>query len=200
MAPQEQFAPYWTAEPGWRTELQLRNNRAQGDLTVTPFLRAGNGVEFPLAPVVIAPNEIKSVDVSQAVTAQAFLLAGSYGSVVFRYRSEGMRNLYAAVMVFDEGHPIAFHFDAFVEATDYDAGTREGVWWLPSATARDYLILTNKHDGPLAATLRLYDAGGKSWSQQITLSAKSTNRYSVRDLLRKAGLSGTYGGFKVEMK
>jgi hypothetical protein len=73
----EQFAPYWTAEPGWRTELQMRNNRAQGDLTVTPVLRPDNGSEFPLAPVVIAPNEIKSVDVSQAITTQAPEMAGA---------------------------------------------------------------------------------------------------------------------------
>lgn len=196
----EQFAPYWTAESGWRTELQMRNNRAQGDLTVTPVLRSESGSEFPLAPVVIAPNEIKSVDVSQAITTQAPELAGGYGSVVFRYHTGSMRNLYAAVMVYDEGHPIVFHFDTFVEATDFDAGTREGVWWLPSATARDYLILTNNHRGPLATTLRLFDANGKSWSQRIIFSAKSTNRYSVRDLLRKAGLAGSYGGFKIEVK
>ncbi len=200
MKPFEQFAPYWTAEAGWRTELQMRNNRGQGDLTVTPVLRADNGSEYPLAPVVIAPNEIKSVDVSQAITTQAPELAGAYGSVIYRYHTESMRNLYAAVMVFDEGHPIAFHFDAFVEATDFDAGSREGVWWLPSGTAKDYLILTNNHRSQLATTLRLFDASGKSWSQRITLSAKSTNRYSVRELLRKSGLAGTYGGFKIDVR
>ncbi len=26
--PQESFAPYWTSEPGWDTELQLKNNLA----------------------------------------------------------------------------------------------------------------------------------------------------------------------------
>jgi len=33
--PQEVFAPYWTTEPGWETELQLKNNLASGRLTVT---------------------------------------------------------------------------------------------------------------------------------------------------------------------
>lgn len=36
---QEQFAPYWTSEPGWHTELQLRNNLAAQSLTVIPVLR-----------------------------------------------------------------------------------------------------------------------------------------------------------------
>jgi hypothetical protein len=49
----------------------LRNNLAHGDLTVTPILRAANGDEFPLPPVTIAPNEIKSVDVSDAVAKSA---------------------------------------------------------------------------------------------------------------------------------
>lgn len=195
----EQFAPYWTAEPGWRSELQMRNNRAQGDLTVTPVLRAADGSEFPLAPVVIAPNEIKVIDVSQGVITQAPQMARAYGSVVFRYHTEGMRNLYSAVMVYNNGHPIAFHFDASVDATDYDRGSREGIWWLPNQTAKDYLIVTNKGQRPLETTLYLYDASGRGWSEQITVGPQTTNRYSVRELLGKAGLSGTYGGFKIDV-
>ncbi len=195
----EQFAPYWTTEAGWRSELQLRNNLAAGNLTVTPFLRAVDGTEFPLPPVTIAPNEVKSVDVSDAVNKTAPQLMGTYGSVVFRYTSVAMRNLYAAVMVFDSGHPIAFHFDAFVEATDFDAGSREGIWWLPNATATDQLILTNDNEKPLPVTLRLYDATGKTWNQPLSLQPKTVSLYSVRELLSKAGLSGTYGGFKIDV-
>jgi len=40
----EQYVAYWTAEPGWRTELQLRNNLDPGDLTVTPTLRSADGI------------------------------------------------------------------------------------------------------------------------------------------------------------
>jgi len=196
----EQFAPYWTTEAGWRSELQLRNNLAAGNLTVTPVLRAVDGTEFPLSPVTIAPNEIKSVDVSDAVITAAPQLTGTYGSVVFRYTSVAMRNLYAAVMVFDSGHPIAFHFDAFVQATDYDAGSREGIWWLPNATAKDYFILTNKSQQPLVATLTLFDAKGNGSAQQIVLKPKATVRNSVREMVQKAGLTGAYGGFKIDVK
>jgi hypothetical protein len=196
---QELFAPYWTAEAGWRTVLQMRNNLVHSDLTVTPFLRAADGTEFPLPPVTIAPNEIKSVDVSDAVTKSAPQLKGLYGSVVFRYYAEGLRNLYAAVMVYDEGHPIAFHMDAFAQATDYDAGSREGIWWLPNGTAKDYLVLTNKSQQPLQVMLRLFDAAGKSSTQQIVLQPKTTIRNSVRTLIQKTGLAGAYGGFKLEV-
>ena len=136
----EQFAPYWTDEAGWRSELQMRNNMAQGSLTITPVLRGPDGTEFPLSPVTILPNEAKTLDVADAVLNQAPQLIGSYGSVVFRYNSRSLRSLYAAVMVFDAGHPIEFHLDAFTQATDYSTGSREGIWWLPNETARDLLL------------------------------------------------------------
>ena len=48
--PQVMFAPYWTAEPGWHSEFQLRNNLASGTLTVTPVLRLYTGQEVALTP------------------------------------------------------------------------------------------------------------------------------------------------------
>jgi hypothetical protein len=45
---QEVFAPYWTSEPGWDTELQLKNNLSAASLTVTPVLCLNSGQEIPL--------------------------------------------------------------------------------------------------------------------------------------------------------
>lgn len=53
----EQYAAYWTTEPGWHTELQLRNNLDPGDLTVTPTLRSASGVETALPPVAIRSGD-----------------------------------------------------------------------------------------------------------------------------------------------
>ncbi len=58
---QEQFVSYWTSETGWKSELQLRNNAVDQDVTVTPALRLPNGAETPLAPVTIKPQEVKSI-------------------------------------------------------------------------------------------------------------------------------------------
>ena len=46
-ADQEQFISYWTTEAGWHSELELRNNIAAQDLTVTPVLRSADGTEAP---------------------------------------------------------------------------------------------------------------------------------------------------------
>lgn len=46
---QEQFVSYWTTEPGWSTELQLRNNLESSYLTVAPALRTAAGAENHIA-------------------------------------------------------------------------------------------------------------------------------------------------------
>jgi hypothetical protein len=40
---QELFIPYWTSEPGWNTELQLRNNLPSSPLAIRPVLRTASG-------------------------------------------------------------------------------------------------------------------------------------------------------------
>jgi hypothetical protein len=198
----EQFAPYWTAEGGWHTELQLRNNLASGNLVVTPSLRTADGTETALNPITLLPGEVQSVDLNKALTAVNSNLAGkanAYGSIVIRYNSKGLRNLYASVMVHDTGRPIMYHLDAASQASKYVSGSREGIWWLPTKTTRDYLILTNQSDHELHGTLWLYGGGGEPWSQPLQLGARQTQRLSVRQLLSIAGLHGLYGGIKIDM-
>jgi hypothetical protein len=127
----EQHAVYWTAEPGWRTELQLRNNLLARDLTVMPALRTADGQETILAPVTIKPNDVVSVDLSQELVKQAPKLVGAYGSVILRYRAPVVRTLYAAVMIMVEGRPIEFHLDPFFPQDSWQQGSQESIWWLP---------------------------------------------------------------------
>ncbi len=41
--PQEIFVSYWTVEPNWSTQLEIRNNVARREVTVTPVLRTAAG-------------------------------------------------------------------------------------------------------------------------------------------------------------
>src|ERR1700733_3393501 len=68
---QEVLAPYWSSEPGWDTELQLKNNLAAAPLTVTPVLRLASGEEIPLDPVTIASNASVSVWVNEGLLKHA---------------------------------------------------------------------------------------------------------------------------------
>jgi hypothetical protein len=196
-ADQQQFLSYWTTETGWHTELQLRNNQAGQTLTVTPVLRTADGTETPLSPVVVQPQEVKIVDVATAIGNSAPQLIGTYGSVALRYHTPGQSTLYAVSMVMDVGHSIAFHIDATGEDQTQDVGSREGIWWLPNATADDYLVLANHAQSALQVALSLFDASGKASIQNLTLPPRGMNRLSVRQLVASAGLAGSYGGIKV---
>jgi hypothetical protein len=196
-ADQEQFVSYWTTETGWRSELQLRNNLATQNLTVTPALRTADGTETLLSPVTIKPQEVKTVDIQSAVIASAPQLIATYGSVVLRYHSPSLRNLFAMLMIHNVGHSIAYHFDATGEIQDPQGGSREGIWWLPNDTANDYLVLTNQGSNPLQLDVSLYDSVGKEAKQKIVLAPRATNRLSVRQLARSAGLAGSFGGIKI---
>jgi hypothetical protein len=198
----EQIVPYWTAEGGWHTELQLRNNLTSDSLTVTPVLRSADGAEIALNGVTILPGEVKSVDLHQELTAINSNLEGqanAYGSIALRYSARSLRNLFASVMVHDTGRPIMYHIDASSQAAKFVAGSREGIWWLPTSTTRDYLILTNQAEHKLSGKLWLYSSAGKSWNEAIQLESRGTQRLSIRRLLSEAGLDGSYGGVKIEI-
>jgi hypothetical protein len=151
-----------------------------------------------LLPAPLKPQEVKSIDLNAAIFAAAApQLVGTYGSLALRYSSPSERSLYAAEMVRETGHPIAFHIDATGPSEEVQVGSREGVWWLPKDTTSDYLILTNQGQNVLSLDLSLYDASGKEHKQRVLLGRYETTRFSVRKLLQAAGLAGSYGGIKV---
>lgn len=195
---QEQILSYWTAQGGWHSELQLRNNLPAQNLTVTPVLRGPDGTETPLSAVSIKPQEVRSINLNTVLSSFAPQLIGSYGSIALRYRAYDNRNLYAAIMVHDTGHPIAFHIDASAESRAYDAGSREGIWWLPNDATKDMLILTNQGKRSLDLVLSIYDAAGKEVRQQLSLSPRQTGIYSVREYVNSGHLKGSYGGIRVQ--
>lgn len=151
-ADQEQFLSYWTTEIGWRTELELRNNWPSQDLTVTPVLRTPDGNETALSPVTIKPKEAKSIDLLGLIGNSMPQVIATYGSLVLRYRSPSFSNLYAVAMIRGIGHSIAFHIDGLNESQAFQAGSREGIWWLPNNSTTDYLILVNQSQNLLPST------------------------------------------------
>jgi hypothetical protein len=195
----EQYVLYWTTEPGWRTELQLRNNLDSSGLTVAPAVRTADGAETALPPVTIKSGDVVSVDLYDSLLKAAPQLAGSWGSLVLRYSAAVHRALYAAVMVEAVGRPIAFHLDAFGSRPSYQAGSREGIWWLPRESVTGYLILTNEGGQTLNPNLLLYDSSGKAWQQKLTMGARETKRLEIRSLLQQSGLTGSYGGIRIDM-
>ncbi len=195
---QERTLAYWTTETGWGSELQLRNNATAQNLTVTPVLRSPDGAETPLAPVTLKPQEVQSISLDAAIaTARAPQLVGAYGSAVLRYRSPSQGSLYAAMIIRETGHPVAVHIDSMGESQDLQAGSREGVWWLPRTTTSDWLILSNSGKNTIPLDFSLYDASGRANTQKLILGPRETTRFSIRKFLGAARLTGSYGGIKL---
>lgn len=194
---QEQFLPYWTTEPGWQSEIQLRNNQQSADLTVTPVLRTTNGTETSLQPVTIKPREALITDIATALASVAPNLIGSYGSVVLRYKAPTEMSLYSMAMIRGAGKPLALHIDSSSQLPSYQTGSREGIWWLPGGTIGEYLIVSNQGKTQVQAELSLYDASGKAFRQKLALAPQATIRLSLQGLVTAGGLSGSYGGITV---
>ncbi|MGA2694697.1 MAG: hypothetical protein ABSE92_01465 [Terriglobales bacterium] len=210
---QEVFAPYWSSEPGWETELQLKNNLRATDLTVVPLLRMAEGEEIALAPVTIPANAAVTVMVNDELThytpqkdlPNPLNQPGSYGSVVFRFSSFHARNLSAAVTLRMRGRPVGFGMNAYPTVASEmplrmaRAGSWEGIWWQQHAGAHDILVFANSAEENVAGTLWLSDASGKHWSKSLTLGGHQTQRLDVSELLHESGLSGSYGGLKFDV-
>lgn len=166
------------------------------------MLKSADGIETSLNDVTVLPGEVKTVDLHHALVAINSSIEGqanAYGSIALRYTARGMRNLFASVMVHDTGRPIMYHIDASSQASKYIAGSREGIWRLPTDSTRDYLILTNQAERSLNGTLWIYDRSGKPWNKPIEFGPRQTLRLSIRQLLSDSGLGGVYGGIKIDV-
>lgn len=197
----ELFAAYWTNEPGWDTELQIRNDFQSGPITVTPYLRLASGHEIALPAETVKPAQVVSINVSEALSSAAPDMANTtqaWGSVAFRYTSQTLRNIYAAVVIHSLSHPIMFHMDALPEAKGFKAGSREGVWWNEQKGSVEYLILTNNGLQKLQSNLVLLDSSGNRWTMAISIGPAETQRLNVNDLLSNAGFGGAFGGIRIE--
>jgi len=184
---QEVSTSYWTLEPGWNTELEIRNNLAERQLTVTPLIRTAEGREIALPDVVLASEEVTSINLQQAVAQVAPELVGrigSYGSAAVRFSGLNDRNVFAATMVSREGHPIDFHFDGYDAASNdgYFSGI-EGIWWLPAGTTTDFLIVSNPSRKPVIGMLRLTSASAHNKGLKLTLGPLQTARIDIREVL-----------------
>jgi len=203
----EQFVGYFTVESGWRTDLQLRNNLSEeGDvppkyqaLTVTPFARFANGQTVQLADVTIGAGNVMSVDVESAIRAKmARVPKIKYGSLLLRYHSFGFNNIYAVAMIHDHGYPIAFHVDGSGVAKRMEKGSREGIWWLPNATATSYLVVSNYTEKVTPVEIVIRGSSESGFRRNVIIGANETTRLSIRQLREEAGIIDEWGSISVQ--
>lgn len=194
---QELFAPYWTLEPGWSTDLEVRNNVPWHDLHVIPVLRTHDGTEVALMPVDLKPEEVAPINLREAVaSAKPELLdrMGSFGSVTFRFQGTAPGNGFAAAVVRRHGRPIEFHFDS----EGWGSTAVEGMWWLPTESSTTYLILSNPTSKPVTGKLVLSNARGAGQQLSLTVGPRQSLRTNLREALHTPA-NGTFGGLSLSM-
>jgi hypothetical protein len=194
---QQVSVAYWTLEPGWSTTIEMRNNVAYHDLTVTPVLRSETGQETPLTPVKIAPQHIVSLDLGSTAE-QTGKNVGPFGSLVFRFNGLNAANLFAATIVQRVGEPVDFHFDGRDASPSLNSTGVEGMWWIPNASSTDYLILTNPLGKTVTGSLILSSGFASHRPLGIRLGPGEIKRIDVREAL---GLSsnGSIGGIRLSL-
>lgn len=181
---------------------EIRNNLAERQLTATPVIRTAAGREIALPNVVLASDEVTSIDLQQAVAQVAPELVnrmGSFGSAAVRFAGLNERNVFAATMVYREGHPIDFHFDGYDAASNdgYFSGI-EGIWWLPAGTSTDFLIISNPSRKPLTGALRLTSGSAYNKQLKLALGPLQTARIDIREALGSSAVS-EYGGLTLTL-
>lgn len=200
IAPQEVFVPFWSVQPGWHTELMIRNNNPRA-MTVVPALRSRTGAETALEPVELAANDSQTISVAEVLSRVAPRILSepdAFGSLVFRYSARSVGNIYASVLVGRVGSPIEFHFDAAESISDPTSASYQSIWWRATNNSTDTLVLANLFDQPLQGTLRIFDAKGHSAAHPFALAARETQQISITELLAKYEISGEFGGLAVE--
>ncbi|MDP9268872.1 MAG: hypothetical protein M3P27_11195 [Acidobacteriota bacterium] len=183
---QEVVVPYWTSEPGWNTHIEIRNNRRDRAVTVTPTLRLASGREVPLSPITVDTAESKPVNVGLALAAIMSANAESapmFGSVILRFDGGSPSNIFAAAIVRRVGYPIAFHFDALATYESSIPGTRETLWLLPTKAATTYVVVTNTSRKGSSARFLVSEVSGESVAVDRTIGPGQSARISVREVL-----------------
>lgn len=185
-SPQQLVVPYWTTEPGWNTQIEIRNNRRNKPISVQTVLRLTDGTSVTLPAITIDPAESKPVDLGLAVAAIASANVRSlpmYGSALLQFDANSSANVFAAAIVRRVGQPIAFHFDTLDPNQTSIPGTRETLYVLPTATADSYVVGTNTSAQPCDMRFAVADARGRSAVVTRTVAPGQTARVSVREML-----------------
>jgi hypothetical protein len=199
-SPQSVSAAYWTLEPGWNTDLEMRNNLRSRELTITPVLRAATGQELSLAPVTVAAQHVVALDLRKLAQVNPKIInyLGSFGSAVFRFDGLYPDNLFAATIVRREGEPIDFHFDGQNDGPDYSSAGIEGMWWLPAASSTDYLILSNPLKKTVTGALTLSSAFASHRPVVVSLGPGETKRIDLGEVLGPSSIGGV-GGLRLSL-
>ncbi|MGH9579404.1 MAG: hypothetical protein ACRD2R_00295, partial [Terriglobales bacterium] len=196
---QKLWVPYWTVEPGFRSTLELKNNRTETALTVEMSVYLLSGPEYYLPSVHLQPRETRTLDLNQVLSG---LLpasgdkAAQQGQLELWFHSENPSALMGSVSVSNPEKGIAWNFFLYPRRTDPEAGAVpvRGVFWFPNKKADGFVALHNVSDATAFVTAN-FQVKGRSYAlPELALPAGLGQKLELRKELRSLGLSEASAG------
>jgi hypothetical protein len=186
-------APYWSLEDGFTSTIELRNNRVDGPLTVTPVLYPLHGQKMMLKPLTLNPSESRLLNISEAIGKK--LKGVTTGAVEILYRHTTHGALGASLTVLNEARSLIYNFSF---QRPEQTSRLEGLWWFLDQNTDGFTAMQNASGSEIRVTPTLYVKERAYRLNAVRLRPHETEVIHLRQELRKLGLDkSTEGGIQL---
>jgi hypothetical protein len=150
------YAPHWTTEGGFQTELYLRNVHLERPVTAEVSLLVNQG-RLRLDPIEIGPLQTVSLDVGASLS-QLGVSASQTGGAIIDFEAESAGQMSAYAQVLDTERSLAFDFH-FLPISNSKSGPLEAVTWYYSKDTEAFIALQNTKHRPVSALTTVFVSG-----------------------------------------
>jgi hypothetical protein len=186
-------APYWTTEDGFVSTIEMKNNRVDTSLTITPVLYPLHGQKLTLDPVLLKPSESRLLNINKALGKKG--KGNTSGAVEILYTHTTPGAFGANLTVLNEAQSLIYNFK--FQRPD-ETSRLEGLWWFLDKDTDGFTAMQNVSDKEIKVTPTLYVREQPYQLNAIRLRAHETEVIHLRQELRKLGLgNATDGGIQL---
>lgn len=175
----EKVAPYWKQGEGFASTVIINNTRPRM-VEVTPIVRTANGRVLPTRPVRVRAAGSVDVPLSSLIGDDE-----GYGQIALRYDGEPLE--INAVIVVANGKKSLSVDHLFEMIDDFTSSELDGVFYLPKASTRAELALSNTSDKAIAVSVEVRaenENGTDPSRQQVAIKPHQTEMVNVRPMLK----------------
>jgi hypothetical protein len=180
-------AGLWRVDGSFQSSIQIYNRHILQHRTVIPVLYMGDGTEYDLPSVDLAPNSFTTISVNDAMQSAPPQVSGHvslYGSASVHFLAPTMGSIAAAMQILDVANSLnfiyQFHSPDRMEASQH---TFDGLWWRRDAGVTGFVGLANRTSKSLQVSLLVIGAAGAaSAPQTVVLGDHSTQLLSLDDV------------------
>jgi len=143
---QKLWGIFWTAESGFTSTLEMKNNLAEDPLRVGISLYFANGEEYALDPVQLGPRQTTSIDLNRIIASLPNSVAGragKEGTLEVEFEAPTPSALMGSVSVRNEEWGSAWNFFLYPRNAEATAAALRGVFWFNDKETDGFVALQN---------------------------------------------------------